>query len=95
MGITLLLATFVLGMRARWVPQLNVFMLSFPAATLGAGLVMLVLALPSAMEGIQLALRQLGNELVQVIGALGAHADTHTGSICYCGCYHCFWRRLG
>ena len=41
----------------------------FPA-TLGVGLVMLALALPSAMEGMQLAFGQLGNELVQVIRAL-------------------------
>jgi flagellar biosynthetic protein FliR len=70
-SIALLLATLVLGMIARLVPQLNVFMLSFPA-TLGLGLVMLALALPSLMGGIQLAFGQLGNDLVQVIRALGA-----------------------
>jgi flagellar biosynthetic protein FliR len=70
-SIALLLATLVLGVMARLVPQLNVFMLSFPA-TLGLGLVMLALALPSVMGGIQLAFGQLGNDLVQVIRALGA-----------------------
>lgn len=70
-SIALLLATLVLGVMARLVPQLNVFMLSFPA-TLGLGLVMLALALPSVMGGIQLAFGQLGNDLVQVIRVLGA-----------------------
>ena len=70
-SIALLLATLVLGVIARLVPQLNVFMLSFPA-TLGLGLVMLALALPSLMGGIQLAFGQLGNDLVQVIRVLGA-----------------------
>ena len=70
-SITLLLATLVLGVMARLVPQLNVFMLSFPA-TLGLGLVMLALALPSLMGGMQLAFGQLGNDLMLVIRALGA-----------------------
>src|SRR5262245_30252133 len=70
-SIALLLATLVLGVMARLVPQLNVFMLSFPA-TLGLGLVMLALALPLVMGGIQLAFEQLGNDLVQVIRVLGA-----------------------
>jgi flagellar biosynthesis protein FliR len=70
-SIALLLATLVLGVMARLVPQLNVFMLSFPA-TLGLGLVMLALALPSVMGGIQLACAQLGYDLVQVIRVLGA-----------------------
>src|SRR6266851_3249491 len=70
-SIALLLATLALGVIARLVPQLNVFMLSFPA-TLGLGLVMLALALPSVMGGIQLAFGQLGNDLVQVIRVLGA-----------------------
>jgi flagellar biosynthetic protein FliR len=70
-SIALLLATLVLGVMARLVPQLNVFMLSFPA-TLGLGLVMLALALPAVMGGILLAFGQLGNDLVQVIRALGA-----------------------
>jgi flagellar biosynthetic protein FliR len=70
-SIALLLATLVLGVIARLVPQLNVFMLSFPA-TLGLGMVMLALALPAVMGGIQLAFGQLGNDLVQVIRVLGA-----------------------
>src|SRR5262249_4557503 len=70
-SIALLLATLVLGVMARLVPQLNVFMLSFPA-TLGLGLVMLALALPTVMGGIQLAFGQLGNDLGQVIRVLGA-----------------------
>ena len=70
-SIALLLATLVLGVMARLVPQLNVFMLSFPA-TLGLGLVMLALAMPFVMGGIQLAFGQLGNDLVQVIRVLGA-----------------------
>jgi flagellar biosynthesis protein FliR len=70
-SIALLLATLALGVIARLVPQLNVFMLSFPA-TLGLGLVMLALALPFVMGGIQLAFGQLGNDLVQVIRVLGA-----------------------
>jgi flagellar biosynthetic protein FliR len=69
-SIALLLATLVLGVMARLVPQLNVFMLSFPA-TLGLGLVMLALALPSITGGIQLAFGQLGHDLVQVIRVLG------------------------
>ena len=70
-SIALLLATLVLGVIARLVPQLNVFALSFPA-TLGLGMVMLALALPAVMGGIQLAFGQLGNDLVQVIRVLGA-----------------------
>jgi flagellar biosynthetic protein FliR len=70
-SIALLLATLVLGVMARLVPQLNVFMLSFPA-TLGLGLVMLALALPFVMGGIQLAFGQLGHDLVQVIRVIGA-----------------------
>jgi len=70
-SIALLLATLALGVIARLVPQLNVFMLSFPA-TLGLGMVMLALALPALMGGIQLAFGQLGNDLVQVIRVLGA-----------------------
>jgi len=70
-SIALLLATLVLGMMARLGPQLNVFMLSFPA-TLGLGLVMLALTLPLVIGGIQLAFGQLGNDLVQVIRVLGA-----------------------
>jgi flagellar biosynthetic protein FliR len=70
-SIALLLATLVLGVMARLVPQLNVFMLSFPA-TLGLGLIMLALALPSLMGGIQLAFAQLGHDLAQVIRVLGA-----------------------
>jgi flagellar biosynthesis protein FliR len=69
-SIALLLATLVLGVMARLVPQLNVFMLSFPA-TLGLGLVMLALALPSITGGIQLAFGQLGDDLVHVIRVLG------------------------
>jgi len=70
-SIALLLATLALGVIARLVPQLNVFALSFPA-TLGLGMVMLALALPAVMGGIQLAFGQLGNDLVQVIRVLGA-----------------------
>jgi flagellar biosynthetic protein FliR len=70
-SIALLLATLVLGVMARLVPQLNVFMLSFPA-TLGLGLVMLALAMPFVMGGIQLAFGQLGNDLAQIIRVLGA-----------------------
>jgi flagellar biosynthetic protein FliR len=70
-SIALLLATLVLGVMARLVPQLNVFMLSFPA-TLGLGLIMLALALPAVMGGMQLAFGQLGNDLAQVIRVLGA-----------------------
>ena len=70
-SVALLLATLVLGVIARLVPQLNVFALSFPA-TLGLGMVMLALALPALMGGIQLAFGQLGNDLVQVIRVLGA-----------------------
>ena len=40
---------------------MNVFMLSFPA-TLGLGLVMFALALPSVMGGIELAFGQLGHD---------------------------------
>ncbi len=69
-SVALLLATLALGVIARLVPQLNVFMLSFPA-TLGLGIIMLGLALPYLMGSIQLAFGQLGNDLVQVIRALG------------------------
>jgi len=70
-SVALLLATLALGIIARLVPQLNVFMLSFPA-TLGLGIVMLGLALPYLMGSIQLAFGQLGNDLMQVIHVLGA-----------------------
>jgi flagellar biosynthetic protein FliR len=70
-SVALLLATLALGIIARLVPQLNVFMLSF-LATLGLGIIMLGLALPYLMGGIQLAFGQLGNDLVQVIRVLGA-----------------------
>ena len=70
-SVALLLATFALGIITRLVPQLNVFSLSFPA-TLGLGLVMMALALPYLIGGMQLAFGRLGNDLMQVISVLGA-----------------------
>jgi flagellar biosynthetic protein FliR len=70
-SVALLLATFALGILTRLVPQLNVFQLSFPA-TLGLGIVMLGLALPYLIGGMQLAFGQLGNDLMQIISVLGA-----------------------
>lgn len=67
----LLLATLALGIVARLVPQLNVFVLSFPV-TFGIGLLILGISLPHLMAGMQLAFGQLGNDFGQIIRALGA-----------------------
>jgi flagellar biosynthetic protein FliR len=69
-SVALLLANLGLGILARMVPQLNLFMLSFPV-TLGIGVLILGLALPQLMAGIQLAFGQLGNDLAQIIHVLG------------------------
>jgi len=70
-SIALLLAMLALGVMSRLVPQMNVFVLSF-LITFGLGLLVLGLALPYVMTGIQLAFAQLGNDLVRIIHVLGA-----------------------
>lgn len=69
----LLLATLALGIVARLVPQLNVFILSFPI-TFGIGTLLLGMALPYLVDGLHLALRHLGNDLGWMLRALGCCA---------------------
>ena len=71
-SVALLLATLALGILARLVPQMNVFMLSFPI-TFGLGLLILSLALPYLLGAIQGAFAQLDDDLIRMIRALGAH----------------------
>ena len=68
--VTLLLASFGLGIVARLVPQMNVFMLSFPV-NLGTGLLVLSLTLFYLLGEIRLLFGQLGRELFAVVRLLG------------------------
>ncbi|MGE3540110.1 MAG: flagellar biosynthetic protein FliR [Candidatus Tectimicrobiota bacterium] len=70
-SVALLLATLALGILARLVPQMNVFMLSFPL-TFGLGLLVLSAALPYLLQAIQGAFAHLDGDLVQMMRALGA-----------------------
>jgi flagellar biosynthetic protein FliR len=64
--IALLLATLALGILSRLVPQLNVFMLSFPV-TFGLGLLVLGWTLPYLLGGFQALFERLGTDLLQVM----------------------------
>jgi flagellar biosynthetic protein FliR len=68
--VTLLLVSFGLGIVARLVPQMNVFVLSFPVS-LGTGLLVLSLALSYLLGEIRVLFGQLGRDLVTVIRLLG------------------------
>lgn len=70
-SVALLLATLALGIIARLVPQMNVFVLSLPL-TFGIGLLMLSLALPYLLGGMQTAFAELGSDLIHMLRALGA-----------------------
>jgi flagellar biosynthetic protein FliR len=68
--VALLLANIAMGIVARLVPQMNIFMLSFPL-NLGIGLVILGLALPYVLGGFRLWFRRLGDDLFFVLQLLG------------------------
>lgn len=70
-SVALLLATLVLGIIARLVPQMNVFVLSLPL-TFGLGLLILNVALPYLFSTLQGLFGTLGSDLVQMIRVLGA-----------------------
>ncbi len=69
-SIVLLLATVAMGIMARLVPQMNIFILSFPI-NLGLGLLGLGLALPFLLSEFQRLFTQLGQTLVLIMRALG------------------------
>jgi flagellar biosynthetic protein FliR len=68
---TLLLASFGLGIVARLVPQMNVFMLSFPV-NVGTGLLVMSFTLFYLLGEIRQLFGQLGRDLFTVIRLLGA-----------------------
>ena len=63
----LLICDISLGMLARTVPQINVFMLGFPMKV-GLGLFTLLLALPILITAISTILKQVEKDLVTVMG---------------------------
>jgi flagellar biosynthetic protein FliR len=67
---TLFLTTLAMGLVARLVPQMNIFMLSLPA-TLGVGLLVLGWALPYFLGGLRMLFEQLGRDFLLVIRLLG------------------------
>jgi flagellar biosynthesis protein FliR len=67
---TLFLTTLAMGLVARLVPQLNIFMLSLPV-TLGVGLLVLGWALPYFLGGLRMLFEQLGRDFLLVIRLLG------------------------
>lgn len=68
--VALLLATIALGIMVRLVPQLNVFILSFPL-TFGFGLLVMTWTLPYLLSGLRVLFIQFGKDLIQVIHLLG------------------------
>jgi flagellar biosynthetic protein FliR len=66
----LLLANVGMGIVARLVPQMNVFILSFPV-TIGVGLLMLIGALPYYLGILQRLFGQLQNSMRTIIQLLG------------------------
>ena len=67
---TLFLTTLAMGLVARLVPQMNIFMLSMPV-TLGVGLLVLGWALPYFLGGLRMLFEQLGRDFLLVIRLLG------------------------
>ena len=67
---TLFLATLAMGLVARLVPQMNIFMLSLPG-NLGIGLLVLGLALPYFLGGLRTLFEQLGRDFLLVLRLLG------------------------
>jgi flagellar biosynthetic protein FliR len=68
--VTLLLANIALGIMARLVPQMNIFILSF-SVNFGIGLVALGLALPYLLGSFRGWFEHLGRELFLVVRLLG------------------------
>jgi flagellar biosynthetic protein FliR len=67
---TLLLVNIGLGIMARLVPQMNVFILGFPV-TIGVGMIILIGALPYYTGGIRSLFGQLSSSMRTVIQLLG------------------------
>jgi flagellar biosynthesis protein FliR len=68
--VTLVLTNIALGIMARLVPQLNIFLLSAPVS-IGVGLVVLGMALPYFLGGMRTVFTQLGSDLLTLIRILG------------------------
>jgi flagellar biosynthesis protein FliR len=68
--VVLLLVTFGMGIVARLVPQMNVFMLSFPV-NLGVGLLIFSLALFYLLGETRVLFGKLGHDFVFIIRVLG------------------------
>jgi flagellar biosynthetic protein FliR len=68
--VILILTNIAMGLVARLVPQMNVFMLSFPV-TLGVGLVALGLTLPSFLVVVRDLFTRLGGDLFALLRLLG------------------------
>lgn len=67
---TLFLSTLAMGLVARLVPQMNIFILSLPV-NLGIGLLVLGLALPYFLGELRTLFEQLGRDFLLVIRLLG------------------------
>lgn len=70
MLVALLLVTFGMGIMARLVPQLNIFVLSFPV-NLGVGLLVLSLTLFYLLGELRSVFKSLGFELMGLVQLLG------------------------
>lgn len=67
--VTLLLANVALGIVARLVPQMNIFVLSFPV-NFGVGLIVLALALPYIVMGFRHLFADLGRDLLGILNVV-------------------------
>lgn len=70
MLVALLLVTFGMGIMARLIPQLNIFVLSFPV-NLGVGLLVLSLTLFYLLGELRSVFKSLGFELMEFVQLLG------------------------
>lgn len=68
--MTLLLTNLALGIVARLVPQMNVFLVSLPVS-FGVGLVVLGISMAYVVGGLRLGFAQLGSDLLLVMRLLG------------------------
>jgi flagellar biosynthetic protein FliR len=68
--VTLLLANIAMGIVARLVPQMNVFILSFPV-NFGVGLMILALAIPYFVTGFRQLFTNLGQDLLLMVRLFG------------------------
>jgi len=68
--VVLLLSTLAMGIVARLVPQMNIFILSFPLS-LSIGLIVLGFSLPYILQELQTLFGQLGQQLFLVIRLIG------------------------